>query len=198
MIEQQVTKTVEAIVKDTLSQYSPFGKALKESIEHAVGADLRGLALEGYNDFVLKIVKTKLDRFYDQQARDVIGKAMDEMLQSPPASMKLSELVDAMKKHVIERESDHDSECTVHVEHDGSFTWIALDPKAHVEKYRCAYRFHVFQGCAGGLRIEGREVEKTLFVGPLYSFERLLFQLHVNKTPVEIDDYDRDYPSDYD
>lgn len=66
--------------------------------------------------------------------------------------------------------------------------WISLDKAEGTREYDCEIRFGVSDqdGRMFGLRLDKREIEKTLFIG-FYGFEREIFQLHAAGSKLIID-----------
>lgn len=194
IIETQIQKTVEHVFVETFRSYSPFCKALTDHVQKTLQVDFAGLGLAGYNETVLRIIKAKLDANVEQFAMGQISKAMDELLKTPPTEIKLSELVDLLKKHVGAGDG---GECGVscHVEFsDGStlkgWCHVRLDEKPRQSSRDC--RFDVAVTDKGEIyRISlpySGDVTKRMFAGPFYGFECALFQMYAAKTRLIIDE----------
>ncbi len=55
------------------------------------------------------------------------------------------------------------------------------------DKYKCKIDVGVYKGTIYSLRFEDKNIEKEMFVGPLYGFERYLFQLRASAVRIEED-----------
>jgi len=195
LVTDQVAKTMKSIVEDSLSAYSPFGKQLKETIVSQLSIDPSKIGLEAYNQTVLAIIRQKLDSILDLKVREKISKQMEELLGTDaPASIKLSKLVEEFKKWAREQYG-HKSSCTIVLEEKGQYSsrWLYLDlePRQTVTSSRFAMlisddgkvTFHRFQGV---------DPKGGAFLGPVYGFERFLFQMYAAGTEIEIDEEDFD------
>lgn len=196
IIEQKIEKTVEDILGDLLRSYSDFGKGLKETIQNSLNVDLRELGLAGYNDIILKIVKTKLDASMEVFGKEQIEKDLEELLKSPPAEIKLSELVEQLKEG-HEDEDHYQCTCIVAWSDTDGYGRVYLHEDGEKSKSQCSYELAFAKnGRIYSFSIEGRDPSKKIFCGPFYGFERTLFQMYTAKTRLIIDEDDVDiyYP----
>lgn len=128
-----------------------------------------------------------------------IAENLEDLLASPPAEIRLSQVVAAFKEHVRSRVSGGCSCDEYHrigllIEENSTLDgyWdVALDEdgenyaKEKKHKYDYDFRFsvnregQVYHVCFGS-----QDVEKALFVGRCSGFERLLLQLKLAKTRV--------------
>lgn len=203
-IEENIAKTVSSAIKQQLESYSDFGKKLSDHVKSALQVNFDDLGLSGYNDLILKIVRAQVDAHVGNVLAKQVEEQMAKLLQPAPAEIKLSELI----KDFIERNKPDGCECggsdqiSLHIEESryGS-RWIGLDKEEGKSEYSCEIRFAVSEsdGKIFGLRLDGKEADKTLFVGPIYGFERSLFQMYAAGTKVVVDgdsadDFDTYYP----
>jgi hypothetical protein len=196
MVEKQVSETIKSIVSSTLSWHSDFGKSLSEAIKQNLCIDPRQLDLPQYNATVLGIVRKALDEHISFMGKEKLQADMAELLgTAAPAQMKLSELVEQLRKDI--REDDENRErrgsiltCIVD-SGDGAYssTWVYLDEAEKTEKYRCKYRFLLSaDGSIFCCSIEGRDPKKDLHLGSFRGFERTLFRCYAMGTKFEVDD----------
>lgn len=187
IIEKKIEKTVEEILSEALRSYSEFGKGLTGIIKASLNVDLHQLGLVGYNDIILKIVRAKLDTSMEVFGKAQIEKDLEELLKSPPAVIKLSELVEQLK----EKHCDGDfHECTCIVDWGNSDGWgrVYLDKDADKRKNDCEHSLaFTKEGEIYSFSIDGRDPSKKIFCGPFYGFERTLFQMYAAKTKLVID-----------
>jgi len=203
-IEENLNKTIASIIQDQLKSYSDFGKQLSEHVKKALQVDFDNLGLAPYSDFILKIVRTQVDTQVGNVLAKQVEEQMTKLLQPAPAEIKLSKLIEDF----IEHNKPDGCECggsdriTLHIEESryGS-RWIGLDKDEGKSEYSCEIRFAVSEsdGKIFGLRLDGKEADKTLFIGPIYGFERSLFQIYAAGTKLIVDgdcadDFDTYYP----
>lgn len=200
-LETAITKTITTALVDMTGAYSEFGKALKTQLAQSLACG-PNLDLPTYGHLVLQIVRRQVDAAMGQQLQAQIEGTLAELLEAPPASIKLTELVAQFIEyhHELETMRDQSRSISLHVTNrDSGYRYICLDPERRKGEWDCEVRISVDpEGRVFGLSIDKADVSKRLFVGPLYGFERLLFRLYVNKTPIEfdaaVDDIDTDYP----
>lgn len=152
--------------------------------------DFNNLGLPGYGDFILKIVRQQLEANVNDQIRDSIEKNLTELLEPPPAEIKLSQLVEQFIKFSADSRryscscDDTDAITLIVEESKYGSRFIYLDKDGDQEKYSCSIRFLVSDGDGymSALKVDGKELDKALFLGSLYRFERSLFQMYAAGT----------------
>jgi hypothetical protein len=194
LIERQLEATLKSVIEDSLRSYSDFGKGLQEHFKSALTFDPDRVKIPEYNAMVAHIVERKLAEFFHQEAAVKISAAMDEILKPAPAEMKFSELVETLKKDAVEdyRFKRSNPYVTVHVEPVSEYgsRWVRLDREGGKDKYSCEFSFLASNyGGISALRFGGNDVNKSVFVGGYYGFERSLFQLHAAKTKLIFDEF---------
>jgi hypothetical protein len=202
-IEKKLTETINSILDTELRSYSDFGKQLGAQVKSALNVDFSNLELPGYNDLILKIVRRQVDGHVAQSVAAHVEEQMAALLAPPPAEIKLSKLV----ADFIESKKSDDCSCSgserisLHIEeiNYGGY-WIFMDPAEGKEKYRCGVRIGVSSddNRVFSLNIDEKNAKSTLFVGPMYNFERDLFQMYAMGTKLivdkDADDIDTRYP----
>jgi len=198
VIEENVVRAVSECVKNTLGSYSDFSKALNEHVKAALNVDFRELGLTGYNEIVLKIIKTKLADSINSVGVQRLEKEMGELLVDPPAEIKLSDLVEQFKES-LDRYDQRDNRITCDVNTAGStgicpgYAHIYMDKESGKSRHGCGIQIDVTPtGEVFGLKISGTDIKNTLFVGPHFGFERSLFQLYAGGTKILVDSDDVD------
>lgn len=200
-LEESIGKCVESSLKGMTCQYSEFGKALQQQLAAALncGTDL-GLPSHGHT--LLQIVQRQVNETLNGHLYANVQKTLADLLETPPATIKLTELVERFI------EDNADSPCrdgsdriTLLVDHsdvvDG-YRSVCLDPRKGQQKYGCAIRLSTNrEGQVYSLQINGAKIEEKLFVGNLRHFEKFLFQLFVCKVPIEFDDDADDIGTSY-
>ena len=192
IINKKVGETVESVVDSALRPYSDFGKTLSTAVQDMLCIDKDKLALPGYNEIVLQIVKKKLDQGIEVIGKERLEKDMENLLSGAvPKDITLTKLVEDFKAWVREEShgSGYDSHITC-IEEKSKYGggWIYLDPKAEREKYACQFRLgyssdrEIFS-----VTISGQDVGKKIFLGGLHGFERTLFRFYASRTLIIID-----------
>lgn len=207
-INAAVEKAVLDAVQSELRTYSDFGKAVSEAVNAAVKVDR--LSLPEYNAILLDALSHHVDATMRAAAADSIKNLASDLLRTPPAEIKLSELVEEYKKHLVE--DRHSGAYGEHITCDVEITksdlvgkpwrsaWISLHPtKPESSRYSSTSRYSsdvriMVSGYEGELSVSsiwlaGAEAKAPgLFIGNGYGFERTLFQLWANKTLFVLDE----------
>jgi len=206
IIEKELAATVSKIFNEELRSYSDFGKGLTEYIKSALKVDFDHLGLPGYNDFILKVVRAQVDANINNVLAGQVNDQLAALLAPPPTEITLSALV----ADFIEFNKRDDCGCDTRSnitlileEPRHGMRWVSLDADPDVKEHETSIRFlwSDWNQTIGGLRINKKEMDKYLFVGPIYGFERKLFQMHIAGTKLiidqEADDIDTHYPGSY-
>lgn len=192
LIADRLEKTIASVVDDAFKNYSDFGKSLTKAITENLQVDFKKLDLATYHDFILKYVQRQLDASLLAKAEIEIGANLKGMLDSVPAEVKISDLVAGFIEFVSEHrrfERDDSDQITLIIEESSyGFRHIFLDIQANQDRYRCKYQLDCDkEGRVYSVKIDDVDPQKTMFIGPLYSFERQLFQLYVAKSALIFD-----------
>ena len=201
IVEKQVEATVKSILDDCLRSYSPFGKALREGIEAELKLDVSKLGLGGYNEMLLDVVRRKLSYLIDTNWKKDLEKSLEDILRAAPATIKVSKLLEELRDDYDEdAESEEWEYATCIVEdakHGGDLRWLYFDPAPKSTSYECKYRMLVGKdGLAATIWIEGKKNERLL-AGPVYGFERVVFQVRTAKVKIEFDLPTGEHTSDH-
>lgn len=212
VITKAVKETVNRHIQESLRTYSDFGKQVEAAVQKALC--LHGpLDLPSYNDTILKIVAAQVERATTECIEAQVANRMKELLTPAPATIRLSELVAQYLKELREKEDagcvcyGERKEITFEVgdrEHD-SFRDIILSPERDAKKHDCQIRFGVHlkanlgpnTGTIYHLVFRNADVEKRMFSGPFYGFERMLFQMKAAGTAIVLDHHEIDIETDY-
>lgn len=204
MIETQLSKTIEDVLKDQLRSYSDFGKAVRENVEAALKiGDLE--KLPNYGEFVGGIIAKNVDYQLHGAWAQKLEADIKELFIDAPESITLETLVEAFKKHVCDDiYRQREDSMTLHL---GETTYgsrhVYMDRESDKEKYQCAIRFLVREdGSVFALTLDDQKVGKDLFIGSLDAFERLLMRIYVIGSKVivhpdaTVDDFELSYSND--
>lgn len=199
-IEKKLTETIVDAIGSHLRSYSDFGQAIQKQVQQAIGVDLERADLPSYNDFVLKVIRKQLDSAMADTAAKQLEENMAKLLVKAPAEITLQQLVDDFIEAF--KEDREGQEFTLHIDHSSyGFKYVCLDVEEGKGEYSCDFRIGVDRdGHVFSLQLGGKDVTKTLFVGPIYGFERAVFQLYTAKTKIVIEDdvsprdYDTHFP----
>jgi hypothetical protein len=190
VIEEAVGKAVESAVRDATGYGSEFSKKLKAAVCEKLKVP-DGFDLPAYHDHVTKVVLAVVKDGMDKAVAAQVEARLKAIIRPVPAEIKLSEIAaEYRKQRVAERDAggggDDSFTCRLTTA-DGGFHYLELDAERGKKEYQCDVRIGVYGGKMFSLQFGGRRIERELFVGPLYAFERFVFQLHAAGTRVEVD-----------
>ncbi len=192
-IEEALANTVKETVSHQLRTYSDFGKQLETKIKEAFAlhADLQ---LPSYNDVILKIVRAQVEGHTNAVIQKQVAANLEELLKPAPAEITLSTLVEQYIEYLKESERGgcvcHGyEEITLRVEeNDYGSRDVNLHPKPNANRHECDIQIGATkEGKIYWLRFRDGDVEKRLFAGPFYGFERSLFQMKAAGTILKFD-----------
>lgn len=199
-IEKKLTDTITRAIDEQLSSYSDFGQAMKAQVAKSIAVDLSQAGLPTYGHLVTEIIRRRVDASMNGQFAAQLEKDMAELLAPAPAEISVESLVEEfIKAHADGREGER---FTLLIQNEGhDFQYVCLDKNVRVDKYSCDYRIGVHKGEVFSLNFGRQDVQKSLFIGPLGGFEKLLFQLFTAKSkltiPADIDTHSHDYPTSF-
>lgn len=194
-IEQLVSKAIEKAISEAVSdafgRYGDFTKTIEKGIKETVKVDLSDLGIAGYNDLVSKILRQKLGGYFEETVTKTIEKEMTDLLADFPTSITVSELAEKFREYV-EEEGYESGNFTFIVERNDrdrmdDYFYLYLDKEEDKDKHRCAYKIRCNKEGVWAVEIDDVKVEKKMFIGPIFNFERFLFHAYANKVIVTID-----------
>lgn len=197
-IEKQLASTISSLIQSELREYGDFGKAIKERVQQAVGVNLDRMDLPSYNDLILQIIRRQLDGVMHSEAAKQIEANMAKLLERAPTSITLEKLVDDFIESHKEDRAGQDF--TLLIERKYGSTYVCFDVESGKSEHQCDFRLGIDRdGDVYHLAFGGKEVSKSLFMGPFYGFERALFQMYAAKTKliVEADDHADNYTTEF-
>lgn len=192
-IEQLVSKAIEnavaEAVKDAFGRYGDFTKTIEKGIKETVKVDLRDLGIPGYNDLVTKILRQKLGTFFEETSTQAIEREMQELLADFPKTITVSELATKFREHVEENEdgSGHFTFIVKPSDSNDDYFDLYLDDEDDMAWIKCQYHIRCNKEGVWALQINDEKVERKLFIGPCFGFERFLFHAYTNKVIVVLD-----------
>lgn len=209
-----VKKECESAIENALRWNTPFAKAVGEAVNKALV--LHGeIDLPSYNDTILKIVENCVKTGTEKAIERQVAERMKELLTPAPEKIKLSELLEQYREQL----KDHDYGCECDGEkhfvveladEKQGFFYVRLNEEKHstlttYKTWDIQFGIHLTransneegkkylrEGELFSLSFKNAETEKKMFIGPIYNFERSIFQMKAAKTKVIIDREDAD------
>lgn len=203
LIAKALEKTIATVIDNELRTYSKFGERIAEAVKKSLA--LHGdLDLPSYNDAVLKIVRAQVEHQTNAVLQQQVAARLAELLTPAPESIKLSELAATYLQHVKEHhrsggcvcygEEEYGITCRIIDKERGDFKEIFFADEPGVDGLYGSKGISIstHAGKVYHLRFGNADVEKQMFVGPLYGFERMLFQMHAagSKIIYDVDEVD--------
>jgi hypothetical protein len=203
-IEKQLASTIESLVRDQFTRYGDFGKALEAKVSELVQIDLVAIDMPSYSDLVGKIIKRQVEASMQGPFAVKLEKNIASLLEVAPAEITLEKLLDSFVEHNKDYCGDGrmwGKPFTLHIEdRDRDFVDIYLDKEERTPKQDCEIKFSLYAGKVYNVKFGHKDMEKTLFTGGIYNFERELFQLFTAQSrlivPVDAhpDDFETTFP----
>nr|WP_315462659.1 hypothetical protein [uncultured Sphingomonas sp.] len=193
-IEDQVDKRVEKLVVEAvdgaLRSYSDIGQLIKKSVEEALRVDR--LDLPTYGNVVAAMVKAQIEASVAPVIAGRLSEDVAELLQLAPATIKLSQIADAMRKR--HEDDGYGDVITVIVERtEYGSAWVYLDEDAvHAErdKYRCDFRLLIGgDGKISSATLREHDIKSSKHFGSSYGLEQKLRAYFACGTIIEIDEH---------
>lgn len=194
MIEKHLAKAFEEAISSELRSYSDFGKQVQASVREALA--LRGpIDLPSYNGMILAVVRRLVETQTRASVEKQVAENLKDLLTPAPERITLSKLVETYIEHI---KAQHDAGCVCYGEQNqitllveaGNYgnVSIGLDKEPGQRRAQCDIELGVTkEGKLYWLRFRDDDVEKRMFAGPFYGFERALFQMKAAGTILEFD-----------
>ena len=206
-IHNQIGAAVTASINEHLRDYSDFGKALKAKIGTLIEVDLDTIDLPSYRQLVGDIIKKRVGAVMTTEFTEKLDKDISELLQPAPAEITLENLLEEFKASKKDAHNAYElsgNRFTLIIERNerlDGYMDVYLDEEPHKEKYSCDIHFRIKDaGEVWGLKLNGDDLKSKIFVGPMFNFEKRLFQMYTAKTRLIIeadadaDDFDTEFP----
>lgn len=194
MVEKSVTALVNDVIKNETREYSKFGGVIRKAIQESLPQAIEIQNQSAFRDSIMKIISGRISAYKDDVLEKQMNSTISSLLESPPESILLSELVQkavSMWKSESYIRQNSARPTVIVARSDGivdGYYNIFLDPAAGTEKYACRCSIAITDGGeAYSIRVDGKETSKSLFVGPLYDFDRYLFWLYTGGTKIVVD-----------
>lgn len=198
VIAQSIEKTVTSVIEHELRQYSEFGKRLEKAVAEALKIqDIDNLPV--YNDLILKIVRRQVEHLTNDIVQKQVAENLESLLKPAPESIKLSVLFEQYKDHLTSKIDAWESRKMMFRLKDAdtysdSFKYLELSEDDNDRTPDMCIGLHIKDtknepniATVYYLRFGGQDLEKQLFVGGMYDFERSVFQMKAAGTKVELD-----------
>ncbi len=146
MIEEQLTKTVQSVVQDSLKDWSPFGKALSEKVKEAVKLDLNRVELPEYSKFIVETVEGLYTKVLQENSLAHLKECLESDLAMSNEVQKSSHIMEQIRKHWEESAQENNGEIEVVADytHDhGEAIYLAIKHPSY-DWYSLRVRFYKF------------------------------------------------------
>jgi hypothetical protein len=189
IVEKQIASSVASIVRDLLSEYSDFGKQLREHIKGNLRVDLSTLSLSEYNQLIISIIRAKLEGHLARIGQERMAADLEKMLgEAAPKEITATDLIRRFKRWAAHR-GDVSRRVAVYIDAPSEDTlakgyWhLYLDTQERTTKYACEIQIGVSpEGKMYSCTLSGHDPKKSVFMGALYGFPADLFRLYAAGT----------------
>lgn len=206
IIKTNVQKTVDGAVNQAFGRYGEFSKAVQAAVNEIAPHEMTLDKQADWNHFITNAINQRLAAYNEQRLAEAIMPTLDKLLEKPPESVKLSEIVLAAVAHWREYDDAIDPKLEVSRSNVGTstvFSHITISKKnrSYLSKdiqLACNDKGEVYS-----VKFDGSDVSKIKFAGPFFNIEQKLFNLYACRTKLEIDvesieDIDLDFDSEND
>jgi hypothetical protein len=195
-IEENLKETIKRSIAEIFGSWSEFSKELKDNIKNTVKVSMSDLSLPEYNKIILNIINSYVDECIQKEGLEKMKADLSEMLVGK-SECALSEIVEELKSNFEDdaQEKEWDEITLIVDDKDQWFTHIYLDKEPEKSKYECSTRIMTYKGEISSVEYKDRNFDKQFFIGKLYGYEKLLFNLYASKAKLTIDKVDTYYPS---
>jgi len=192
-IEKEVIARTDKLIVESIDRafrsYSDTAKLIEKAIEDALRVER--LDLPTYGTMVAAMVKSQIEATVAPVIAGRLSEDVAEILKLAPASIKLSQIADDMRKE--HEDGAWGQVITVIVEHnDYGSTWVYLDDEqAHErrDKHRCAYRLLIGKdGKIASATLREHDIKSSKHFGSSYGLEQKLRAYFACGTVIEIDE----------
>lgn len=198
-IKAEATKAADEAIKEAVNSYrSKFPKTIKAAVEKMLPHELSLDGQANWNHAISQYLSQRLAEMHDQRIEQAVKPMLDKVLATPPAELKVSELVkQAIEFWAEDARREHESNPTIIVERSegvvSGYWHLYIDPASHTSKYSCKVQLAVNdKGEVYGVRVDEQDLKKLRFAGPFFNFDAYLFQLYTGGTKLILDREDFD------
>jgi hypothetical protein len=193
LVAKRFAEAFDGCIRDALASYKPFAKQLDALIENVLQLPANFDA-SSYNATVLEIVRRQVEHLTHDTVQKQVGKRMESLLEPAPESIKISELASQYVEQLRE-EASGDCGCSFGeqratvgyvIDDIKGFSYMWLHPHPKAERHEADIVIGFYMDHIYNLRFD-RITQTDLFAGPLYGFEKLLFQMKAGVTKIVLD-----------
>lgn len=206
-IQEQIGKSIASAIKDQIGGYnSEFSKKINERVKSLIDVNLDEIDLPSYRQLIADIIKQRVGAVMSKEFTEQLDKDISELLQPAPAEITLEQLLEEFTKYHIDyygRDDLRGNKFTLAIEwsdrNDG-YVDVFIDKDANTSNHICDIHLRIRNGEIWGLKLNGDDFKRNIFAGPLFNFEKWLFQMYTAKTRLIIDanadagDFDTTFP----
>jgi hypothetical protein len=188
-VETRVDKLIVESIDRALRSYSDTGNLIEQSV--AASLAVSSIDLPSYGSTVAAMVRAQVEVRVAEVVRGRLAEDVTELLSLAPATVKLSEIADGMRKR--HEGENYGPVITVIVEpNDYGSTWVYLDEnevRDRRDKYRCDYRMLISDaGKIASATLLEADVNSTTTLGRTYGLGQLIRAYYACGTVIEIDE----------
>ena len=194
-IEQKANEALKNIIDRAFNSYGDINRAMEKLVVQNLNTTKK-ISVPQYNDLITKVIERQFSTCLTEIGTKKIEENMKKLLDTAPAEIKLSELVAKMKENEDESERYGKQATCIVEDRSNGYHHIYLDPdpleeNTYSRRSKHSAEYHIAtdkEGNVYSLTINGCNQKDTLFTGPFYGFDKLLFNLYANGSKLIIDE----------
>lgn len=196
VIEKQVGEVADKAIKSAFDTYGDFSKTVQTAIKTLVPHELSLDGAANWNHAIGQHIALRLKAVNDERIAHALNPMLDKLLATPPAELKVSELVSKAVEYWGEKYGKRrDGAPTITIEkHSGStggYWSLHMDEEEGRSLYACQIQLAVNKdGEVYSLKVNEQDIKTTNYAGPFFNFEAYLFQLYTGGTKLVLDEDD--------
>ena len=197
LIEKQVGEVADKAIKDVFSSYGDFSKTVSTAIKTLIPHELSLDGAASWNHAIGQHIAQRLQSVNDQRIAQALNPMLEKLLETPPAQVKVSELVAKAVEYWGEEYGERrDGKPTITIDKDtdgitGGYWNLYMDEVEGTRNYSCAIQLAINKsGEVYSLKVNEQDIKTVKFAGPFFSFEAYLFNLYTGGSKLVLDEED--------
>lgn len=215
-ISKAATDMVTRTVQELLSNYGPVCKPLREGLEQAIPILVDDMQFANFGNIIREVIKRRTANIAEAAAVRQLDEVFDRLLGGNVAVVTLEDIADAFREDYKQaKDGNGEQYFTMSLEKSGStvgYYDLRIDPREGRDEYGSKYVIRCREadqhksadeitGERGLLEvwhvtIGDKEYTSSLFTGPLFNFDAILFRLFTGMVKIRRSEFSTEWPNE--